>query len=220
MAPSGPSSIPDLSLELDFAAQYGLTWVAGVDEAGRGALAGPVFAAAVILPLDSVILIDTLYEVRDSKLLASAIRERLYGVICDCAGSFAVGSASAEEIDRHGILAATRLAMTSAVGQLNPAAQGVLVDGPLPLVGGHRLQRPVVRGDRQSLSIAAASILAKVSRDRYMIALDRQAPAYGFARHKGYGTAEHLAALDRLGPHPEHRRSFAPLRIKVASDRD
>jgi ribonuclease HII len=202
-----------LSLELGFAAEFDLARVAGVDEAGRGALAGPVFAAAVLLPLANSAIVATLREVRDSKLLAPLTRERLLGEICACALSFGVGSATAEEIDQFGILAATRAAMTAAVAQLKPMAQAVLVDGPLPLVSGQWPQRPVVRGDQLSLSIAAASILAKVSRDRYMIALDERAPGYGFARHKGYGTAEHLAALGRLGPHPEHRRSFAPLRL-------
>lgn len=213
MARPGAHPAPDLSLERGFAAHCGVVWVAGVDEAGRGALAGPVYAAAVLLPLDNNALAETLQDVRDSKLLPPLTRERLFSVICECAHSFGIGSASAEEIDRGGIMAATRAAMTTAVGNLQPAAQGILVDGPLRLVGGHLPQQPIIRGDRLSLSIAAASILAKVSRDRYMVALDERAPAYGFARHKGYGTAEHLAALGRLGPHPEHRRSYAPLRI-------
>lgn len=213
MARPGLLPAPDLSLERNFAAHYGVAFVAGVDEAGRGALAGPVYAAAVVLPLDNDALTATLHEVRDSKLLPPPTRERLFDVICACILSYGIGSASAEEIDRFGILAATRIAMTAAVGALSPAAQAVLVDGPLRLVGGKLPQQPIIRGDRLSLSIAAASILAKVSRDRYMIALGERYPAYGFARHKGYGTAEHRAALGRLGPHPEHRRSFAPLRI-------
>jgi ribonuclease HII len=189
--------------------------VAGVDEAGRGALAGPVFAAAVMLPLESDALTHILFEVRDSKLLTPDKRETLYAVICDCVPAFAIGSATAEWIDRHGILPATRAAMTEAVTGLFPPAQAVLVDGPLRLVSSNLPQRPIVRGDRQSLSIAAASILAKVSRDHYMIQLSERYPEYGFSRHKGYGTAEHLAALDRLGPCPEHRRSFAPLRASL-----
>lgn len=215
MASSGPRHLPDLQIERLFAAELGVTWVAGVDEAGRGALAGPVFAAAVVLPLGESDEGFSLPEVRDSKLLSPAVRERLFDLICARAAAFAIASASAEWIDRHGILGATRKAMSDAVAALSPAAQAVLVDGPLRLVGGNRPQRPVVRGDRHSLSIAAASILAKVSRDRYMVELGERFPHYGFGKHKGYGTAEHLAALGRLGPCPEHRRSFAPMRASL-----
>ena len=213
--PGPRSPVPDLTIERLFAAELGVSWVAGVDEAGRGALAGPVFAAAVMLPLESKALEYILFEVRDSKLLTSSTRENLYSVICDCASAFTIGSATAEWIDRHGILPATRAAMTEAVAGLLPPAQAVLVDGPLRVVSSNLPQRPIVRGDRRSLSIAAASILAKVSRDRYMIQLGERYPDYGFGRHKGYGTAEHLAALGRLGPCPEHRRSFAPLRASL-----
>jgi ribonuclease HII len=213
--PGPRSPIPDLTIERLFAAELGVSWVAGVDEAGRGALAGPVFAAAVMLPLESDALGNILFEVRDSKLLTPSARESLYSVICDCSPAFSIGSATAEWIDRHGILPATRAAMTEAVAGLLPPAQAVLVDGPLRLVSSNLPQRPIVRGDRQSLSIAAASILAKVSRDRYMIQLGERYPEYGFGRHKGYGTAEHLAALGRLGPCPAHRRSFAPLRSSL-----
>lgn len=206
------SPAPDMTLEHALAAELGVARVAGVDEAGRGALAGPVFAAAVLLPLDSEALYADLAGVRDSKLLTAHARERLFDLICGRALAFGIGSTPADAIDRHGILSATRLAMTQAVAALAPAAQAVLVDGPLRLVAGNLPQRAIVRGDRLSLSIAAASILAKVSRDRYMILLDQPYPDYGFARHKGYGTAEHLAALGRLGPMGEHRRSFAPLR--------
>lgn len=215
MASSGPTQLPDLQIERSFAAQFGVTWVAGVDEAGRGALAGPVFAAAVVLSLTEGIEANFLPEVRDSKLLSAATRERLYTLICGKATAYGIGSASAEWIDRNGIQGATRKAMSDAVAALLPAAQAVLVDGPLRLVSGNLPQLPVVRGDRHSLTIAAASILAKVSRDRYMIALSEQFPAYGFERHKGYGTAEHMRALGRLGPCPEHRRSFAPLRVSL-----
>jgi ribonuclease HII len=207
--------IPDLELERALAAESGVSWVAGVDEAGRGALAGPVFAAAVILPLEVHEILERLAGVRDSKLLTPGMREKLFPIICECAPGFGIGSASAEWIDRFGILPATRRAMTNAIRDLAPAAEAVLVDGPLRLFGMNLPQRPIVRGDQLSMSIAAASILAKVSRDRYMIALDERYPDYGFARHKGYGTAEHLAALGRLGPCPEHRRSFAPLRLAL-----
>ncbi len=201
-----------MALEREWAAAVGATRIAGVDEAGRGALAGPVFAAAVILPLDDEALPGALSEVRDSKLLSAAARERLFPLICERALAIGIGYAPSELIDAQGILPATRLAMAEALRVLAPAAEAVLVDGPLRLAPAALLQRPVVRGDRYSLSIAAASILAKVSRDRYMAALGERFPAYGFGRHKGYGTAEHLRALGLLGPCAEHRRSFAPLR--------
>jgi len=194
------------------AAECGAAWVAGVDEAGRGALAGPVCAAAVIIPSDDDGYIDRLHGVRDSKLMTAAARDQMFALITDCVPVYAVGWASAEWIDRHGILSATRRAMTQAIRQLSPAAEAILVDGPLRLAAVNRPQWPIVRGDRRSLSIAAASILAKVSRDRFMLELDRRYPEYGFGRHKGYGTAEHLSALGLVGPCPEHRRSFAPLR--------
>lgn len=215
MAVSGPKQHPDLKFEQLFAAELGVCWIAGVDEAGRGALAGPVFAAAVMLPLGKDGEPNSLSEVQDSKLLSPASRQRLFELICEHAAAYAISSASAGWIDEYGILSATRKAMTEAVSGLSPAAQAVLVDGPLRLIGGNIPQRPVVRGDRQSLSIAAASILAKVSRDRYMVELGERFPQYGFRSHKGYGTAEHLAALGRLGPCPEHRRSFAPLRASL-----
>lgn len=211
MAPTGPTPLPDLSLERAFATEYGVTHVAGVDEAGRGALAGPVFAAAVVLSLDNQTL-ERFKDVRDSKLLAPATRERLFALICENITTYAVGSCPADYIDKQGILSATRQAMTAAIVNLPVAIDAIMVDGPLKLVNVNKPQRPVVRGDRLSLSIAAASILAKVSRDRYMLALDEMYPEYGFRRHKGYGTAEHLAALGRHGPCIEHRRSFAPLR--------
>ncbi len=206
---------PDLAPERAWAAKLGVLAVAGVDEAGRGALAGPVVAAAVVLPLADETVAARLQGVRDSKLLSAAARENLYQVIIDNATAVGVGFGSAEWIDQQGILSATRRAMTEAVGRLWPPPEAVLVDGPLPLVGLPLPQRPLVRGDSLSLSIAAASILAKVSRDRWMIALGERYPAYGFAQHKGYGTRQHLTALARLGPCPEHRRSFAPLRVSL-----
>lgn len=215
MAPHGQIPIPDFSLERALAAELGVARVAGVDEAGRGALAGPVFAAAVIIPHDDDPLSEILNSVRDSKLLTPAARVRLFEVICANVPAHATGSSPAEWIDQNGILPATRRAATDAVSALMVSPQAILVDGPLKLVTLNLPQRPVVRGDSLSLSIAAASILAKVSRDRYMIALDEQFPEYGFARHKGYGTAEHLTALGRYGPCPEHRRSFSPLRISL-----
>jgi ribonuclease HII len=204
--------VPDLRLERALAAECGAGCVAGVDEAGRGALAGPVYAAAVALPLDDPLLQAALGDVRDSKLLSPTARERLFPIICERATAYGIGSASAETIDRLGILPATRLAMGAAIAALSPAAAALLIDGPIRLAAVPLPQRAIIRGDQQSMSIAAASILAKVGRDRYMIALGERFPGYGFAHHKGYGTAAHRQALTRLGPCPEHRLTFAPLR--------
>jgi len=210
--------LPDMQLERALLQECGAGCVAGVDEAGRGALAGPVFAAAVVLPLDDPDLPAALRGVRDSKLLSAAARERLFPIICDRAVAFGIGQADAATIDRVNILTATRLAMAAAIHALTPAAAALLIDGPIRLAAVALPQRGVIGGDRLSLSIAAASILAKVSRDRHMITLDGQYPGYGFARHKGYGTAEHLAALAALGPCPEHRLSFAPLRPAAGAE--
>ena len=203
--------VPDLELERALAAECGAGCVAGVDEAGRGALAGPVFAAAVALPLDDPTLAEALRQVRDSKLLSAIVRERLVPLIDRHAVATGVGQASAATIDRLGILPATRLAMGEAIGALSPAAAAVLIDGPIRLAAVALPQRPIIRGDQLSVSIAAASILAKVYRDRYMVALHERFPEYGFDRHKGYGTVAHRRALAALGPCPEHRLTFAPL---------
>ncbi len=190
----------------------GLVRVAGVDEAGRGPWAGPVVAGAVVLPPDPAVA-RALAGVRDSKQLSPHQRERLFGVIKSLAVSWAAGVVSCQEIDRLGILPATRLAMRQAIDGLNAlggAPQALLVDAvrlpaiPLP-------QRSLIHGDALSLSIAAASIIAKVTRDQLMREMDGQYPGYGFARHKGYGTAQHAQALNELGPCPIHRRSFAPV---------
>ncbi|MGQ9513037.1 ribonuclease HII [Thermodesulfitimonas sp.] len=184
----------------------GCTLIAGVDEAGRGPLAGPVVAAAVVLP-EAV----DLPGLNDSKLLSAAQRERLAAQICACARAWAVGLASVAEIDALNILQASFLAMRRALAGLTLQPDHVVVDGrpiprlPLPQTG-------VVRGDAQVAVVAAASIIAKVTRDRLMVALDREFPQYGFARHKGYPTREHLAALRRYGPSPHHRRSFGPVK--------
>jgi ribonuclease HII len=179
--------------------------IAGVDEAGRGPLAGPVFAAAVIL--DPVRPIQGL---RDSKTLSAARREVLAVRIRDRAIAWSVASADVAEIDRLNILQATLLAMRRAVLSLAVAPIEVLVDGnrcpalACPV-------RAIVKGDRDVPAISAASILAKTARDALLVELDRQYPAYGFARHKGYPSPEHLAALKHHGPCPVHRRSFAPV---------
>ena len=177
--------------------------VCGVDEAGRGPLAGPVYAAAVILSPDRPI-----EGLNDSKKLSEKKREALFDVIVDCAESYCVASASVEEIEQYNILGATYLAMTRAVHGLSVKPQLALIDGNrIPPQLGVAAQT-VVKGDAQSESIAAASFLAKVTRDRLLIELDTQYPQYGFAVHKGYGTAAHTAALKEYGPCPEHRPSF------------
>jgi len=184
--------------------------VAGIDEAGRGPLAGPVVAAAVIL--DPALPIDGL---ADSKVLSPGRREILDVEIRAHASAWALGRAEVEEIDRLNILQATLLAMQRAVAALPFAPVSALVDGnrcpalPCPV-------EAVVGGDRTVGAISAASILAKVARDREMLHLDERYPGYGFARHKGYPTADHVAALRRLGVSDVHRRSFAPVRRLLA----
>ncbi|MDQ1300912.1 MAG: ribonuclease [Chloroflexota bacterium] len=184
--------------------------MAGADEAGRGAWAGPVVAAAVILPPDQARLAPLSGSVDDSKLLAPRVRERLFAAIRVCALAVGVGSASAAEIDTLGIAPANRLALRRAVEALVRRPDFLLLDFltlpdlPLP-------QRGVPHGDAISLTIAAASIIAKVTRDHWMAGQDDLYPDYGFARHKGYGTAMHQVALDQRGPCPLHRRSFAPV---------
>lgn len=188
----------------------GFRRVAGLDEAGRGPLAGPVVAACVILPLDGGVPRD-LDGLTDSKQLTAAQRERFLGVLRRLPGvAIGVGRASVAEIDRLNILRATHRAMARAAAALKPPADFLLVDG-LPVPGLPCPSRAIVHGDALSLSIAAASVVAKVTRDRLMTAIDLRHPGYGFARHKGYGTAVHLAALRSLGPCPAHRRTFRPV---------
>ena len=201
-------------LELErqaWAAGYGA--VAGVDEAGRGPLAGPVVAAAVIFPRVFLEAEEKglLAGLTDSKKLSESRRDYFFELLHGpCHALIGVGQASAEEIDAHNILQATYLAMKRALAALSPAPDHVLVDG-LPVPGLPCSSTAAVGGDGRSFSIAAASVVAKVTRDRLMRALDREYPKYGFARNKGYGTAEHLAALKRIGPCACHRRSFAPV---------
>ncbi|MGB5260274.1 MAG: ribonuclease HII [Gammaproteobacteria bacterium] len=180
--------------------------VAGVDEAGRGPLAGPVIAGAVIL--DPARPIDGL---NDSKRLSAARRERLYEEICERALAWSIGRAEVEEIDRINILQATLLAMQRAVQGLVPAAEYVLVDGNR-CPGFACPSQAVVRGDSRVAAISAASIMAKVTRDREMIEMDRLFPGYGLAQHKGYPSKLHIEALKLLGVTPIHRRSYAPVR--------
>jgi ribonuclease HII len=210
--PKSKIPYPTLDLEQEIAQAIGTIYIAGLDEAGRGALAGPVVAAAVILPLDQPDQLAHLTHVHDSKLLTPGRREPLYDTIITHALAYGIGSATAQEIDQDGILKANFRAMRAAVAQLNPPPAYLLVDGPLPLRATTIPQKPVVRGDSRCLTIAAASILAKVTRDRLMVELDQQYPLYGFARHKGYATRQHLTAIQQHGPCPLHRFTFAPIR--------
>ncbi len=187
--------------------QRGHTTVAGVDEVGRGPLAGPVVACAVILPLDFQV-----EGVDDSKLLSPSRRLELFPQIAAKCLAWGIGSIDAETIDRVNILQASLMAMHRAVCELPLAADAVIVDGnhkipdlPLPQV-------PVIKGDHKSISVACASILAEEVRDRMMEDFGEQYPGFGFADHKGYATPEHLAALDKLGSTPIHRKSFRPIR--------
>lgn len=199
------SSLPNFDFERSAFAR-GFTRVAGIDEAGRGPWAGPVVAAAVILDP------DTLPEgINDSKKLTLRMREELYDTILAKA-EVGIGIADVTVIDRDNILQATYAAMIQAVAALASAPLFAFVDGNRA----PKLACPaetIIEGDGKCLSIAAASIVAKVTRDRMMIDLDRQCPGYGFAKHKGYGTAEHQDALARLGPSAHHRRSFEPIRV-------
>lgn len=187
----------------------GLSRIAGIDEAGRGPLAGPVVAAVVVLPVE--FHKDWLSRVADSKLLTVSRRKYLYEKLITAALAYGIGVVDSQTIDIVGIAKATRLAMKAAVKQIEPAPEFLLIDYfKLPEV---RLpQKGVTDGDSLCISIACASIIAKVTRDRLMVEFDRVYPGYGFANHKGYGTEAHLECLRRLGACPIHRRSFQPVR--------
>ncbi len=196
----------------------GFRLIAGVDEVGRGPLAGPVVAAAVVLPRDYANS-----EIRDSKLLSIKQRERLAPLIQNNAVECALGIVQAEEIDQLNIHQASLLAMVKALCSLSERPDCALIDGnqaiPMALfrmgqfmAGRTVYQKTIIKGDRSCLSIAAASIVAKVARDAIMVEYDQQYPEYGFAEHKGYGCAGHIEALRRYGPSPIHRRSFRPVR--------
>ncbi len=191
------------------ARERGYRTVAGVDEAGRGPLAGPVVAAAVVLPPGF-----SRPEIRDSKVLSAKAREAAFSLVTSHAVAFAVGLATPEEIDRINILQASFLAMRRAVERLSPPPDFLFIDGnrPIPAADGTSFreipQEAIVSGDSRCAPVSAASILAKVSRDRMMVEYDRLFPGYGFASHMGYPTRAHLAALRRLGPSPIHRRTF------------
>lgn len=184
----------------------GFLRIAGVDEAGRGSIAGPVVAAAAIFDGSC-----RLPGLADSKLVKPADRERLFDLIHRKAVCVGVGIADARMVDRLNVLKATHFAMSEAIRQLEPRPDLLIVDGR-GLPGAALPQRAIVGGDRTCASIAAASIVAKVVRDRMMVELDETYPGYAFGRHKGYGTRVHLQRLMELGPTPEHRRSFAPVR--------
>jgi ribonuclease HII len=187
----------------------GFLFVAGIDEAGRGPLAGPVTAAAVILPPGLLIK-----GVDDSKKLSPDKREKLFDIIMALALSVGVGVITAAEIDRINILQATRRAMLEAVHALSPQPDCLLIDGINTIVS-YIPQITIKKGDSLSQSIAAASIIAKVTRDRFMIEMDATYPGYGFCGHKGYGSAAHLAAIRTLGPSPIHRLTFGGVKEHV-----
>jgi len=188
----------------------GFTYVAGIDEAGRGPLAGPVTAAAVILPVGL-----SIPGVDDSKKLSPDKREKLFETIMTQALSVGVGVIGPAEIDLINILQATRRAMLAAVQQLTPQPDCLLIDG-INTIDSAIAQKTIKKGDSLSLSIAAASIIAKVTRDRFMIEMDLKYPGYGFSGHKGYGSAAHLDAIRMLGPSPIHRLTFRGVKEYVA----
>lgn len=193
--------MPDYTYELE-ALDAGFTVVCGTDEAGRGPLAGPVCAAAVILPQGLVI-----EGLNDSKKISEKKREKLFDVICKEAVSYGIAFATAEEIDEINILNASQLAMRRAVAMLSPKPDFVLVDGNIAR-DFEMTAKPIIKGDALSMSIAAASILAKVTRDRYCLEMDATYPEYHFAAHKGYPTKEHMDLVRALGPCPLHRKTF------------
>jgi ribonuclease HII len=213
--PSQIPAAPNLEFEQDLWLQA-VRYIAGLDEAGRGAWAGPVMAGAVILPPSTDIL-KLLEGVRDSKELSPARRADLAPVICNHAFAWAVGESSAAEIDALGILPATRLAMQRALRALAETADHLLIDA-LFLPDVDIPQTALIKGDQRSLSIAAASILAKTSRDAWMCDCETLYPQYGFSRHKGYGTSLHQQRLKSYGPSAIHRRSFAPIRALLGEE--
>jgi ribonuclease HII len=200
------ANVPVCGWTLEEAARgRGAQRIAGVDEAGRGPLFGPVVAAAVILPKGCC-----LHGLTDSKKLSEKKRTELDAAIRLNAVAFAIAEVDAETIDRINIRQASLLAMRRAVQQLALSPDYLLIDG-LDTIDWECEQQAVIRGDGTSFSIAAASVLAKVYRDRLLVELDGTFPGYGLARHKGYGSPEHMAALNRLGPTPQHRKSYRPV---------
>ncbi len=194
--------MPDFSFEIE-AKNKGFKYVCGVDEAGRGPLAGPVCAAAVILPVGLEI-----EGLNDSKKLSEKKREKLYEIITEKAVAYGIAFGTLEEIERYNILEATYIAMNRAVEALSPSADFALIDGNRVPKGIKIPCETVVKGDSKSFSIAAASILAKVTRDRLLLEYDKKYPEYEFARHKGYGTRAHYEAIAKYGVCEVHRLSF------------
>jgi ribonuclease HII len=192
--------------------QRGYRQVAGIDEAGRGPLAGPVVAAAVILPLEF-----DLPGLTDSKRLSAHQRETLYPLIHSQAVSVGIGLVSAADIDQYNILQATLRSMQLAVGRLGHVADYLLIDG-ISCIKTSLPQQTLKKGDLRSFSISAASIVAKVVRDRIMCSYDKRYPEYGFARHKGYGSAEHMKAIAAFGPSPLHRKTFRGVKEYLKND--
>ena len=188
--------------------KQGYQFIAGIDEVGRGALMGPVMAAAVILPDN----IKGPWKTRvcDSKQLTPKDRDYLFGFICEAAVSYGIGFSSNEEIDSMGIAKATRIAMVKAIRQLKPTPHFLIIDW-VKLKESYLPQKSIVHGDALCFSIACASIIAKVTRDRLVTEMDKDYPGYNFSDHKGYGTEEHLACLKAKGPCALHRRSFRPV---------
>jgi len=230
------SDQPALSVSLARSSQFrafeaesfarGFQSIAGVDEVGRGPLAGPVVAAAVILPRGFCHP-----EIKDSKLLSPKQRDRLAPLIRESAECWGLGVVGVDEIDCINILQASLLAMVKALDGLARKPDCLLIDGNQPIParlfqqshawsGALPYQKTIVKGDQLCLSIAAASIVAKVARDEMMVGYDKQFPHYGFAGHKGYGSAAHLKALRRYGPSPIHRKSFAPVRHLIEATRE
>lgn len=211
LSPRPPTA--DLLLQERRIWSAGFRSLAGVDEAGRGPLAGPVVAAAVVLDPEFAEAESSrsLAGLTDSKKISAARRNHFFELLSASPGvRVGVGLSDAAEIDSLNILRATHRAMARALARLHPPAEHALVDG-LPVPGLPCASTAIVKGDTLSLSIAAASVIAKVTRDRLLLELDRAYPQYGFARHKGYGTTAHLAALRQFGPSPCHRRSFGPV---------
>lgn len=200
---------PDLSFEKTIWRQ-GLTYVVGVDEAGRGSLAGPVSAGAVILPGEDPQLMDKLVGVRDSKLMTPTAREVWAGVIKEVALAWAVGFATACEIDQVGIVPATCLAAKRALDKLAHNVDFLLIDY-ITLPDIKVPQKPLIKGDARSLTIASAAILAKTTRDAILVEMDEEFPGYNFASNKGYATKAHRLAIKALGPCKQHRKSFSPI---------
>jgi len=207
---------PDLSHE-GYLWRRGARFVAGLDEAGRGAWAGPVVAAAVVLPPDRDDLTDLLHGVRDSKVMTRRQRETWATTICELALAVGVGETPADQVDAIGLIAATRAAMRAALAALSLAPDHLLIDH-LHLTGVSIPQTPLTHGDARALSIAAASVIAKVTRDQRMAELDADYPEYGFALHKGYGTSLHREGLAAHGPSPVHRFTYAPIAMRLQLD--